>query len=200
MVSIRPTTREDYSSIIDILKRTDHFTAEEIDIADELLNSYFNLSAESGYWTFTAVDERVVGYVCYGPTPLTVGTYDIYWIAVDPEVQGRRIGTELLTFAEWQFVDGGGQPALPASAPHRTVLGLQIVCIHAAAACVLARERALGLGALIVREVLGEGIGGVKRQSVLETMMNFELPGIVIHGSADGAIVDYTPIRIRPRA
>ncbi len=100
MVKIRPTIREDYNSIVNILKRTDHFTAEEIEVADELLNSYFDLSSQSGYWTFTAVDEKVAGYVCYGPTPLTVGTYDIYWIAVDPELQGRRIGTELLTFAE----------------------------------------------------------------------------------------------------
>lgn len=100
LVKIRPTIREDYNSIVNILKRTDHFTAEEIEVADELLNSYFDLSSQSGYWTFTAVDEKVAGYVCYGPTPLTVGTYDIYWIAVDPELQGRRIGTESLTFAE----------------------------------------------------------------------------------------------------
>lgn len=100
MVRIRLTLREDYNSIIDILKRTGHFTGEEIEIADELLNSYFDLSLESGYWTFTAVDEIVAGYVCYGPTPLTTGTYDIYWIAVDPDLQGRKIGTELLAFAE----------------------------------------------------------------------------------------------------
>ncbi len=100
MVRIRPTVRADHAPILDILKRTDYFTEPEVEIADELLNSYFDKSAESGYWTYTAETDRVVGYVCYGPTPLTVGTYDIYWIAVSPEEQGKKIGTELLTFAE----------------------------------------------------------------------------------------------------
>ena len=100
MVKIRPTIREDYDPILDILKRTNNFTAEEIKIADELLNSYFTQSFDSGYWTYTAVDDRVTGYICYGPTPLTHGTYDIYWIAVDPALQAHGIGSELLNFAE----------------------------------------------------------------------------------------------------
>jgi len=100
LVRIRPTIREDYESILDILKRTDYFTAEEIKIADELLGSFFTQSLESGYWTYTAVNDKVVGYICYGPVPLTDGTYDVYWVAVDPALQGQGIGTELLNFAE----------------------------------------------------------------------------------------------------
>jgi len=97
---IRPTVREDYESIMDILKGTNNFTTEEIEIADELLQSYFTRSFASGYWTYTAVNDKVAGYICYGPTPLTDGTYDIYWIAVDPTLQGKGIGSELLNFAE----------------------------------------------------------------------------------------------------
>jgi ribosomal protein S18 acetylase RimI-like enzyme len=100
LVRIRPTIREDYKSILDILEGTDNFTAEEIKIADELLNSYFDHSFESGYWTYTAANNKVAGYICYGPTPLTDGTYDVYWIAVDPDMQGQGIGSELLNFAE----------------------------------------------------------------------------------------------------
>ncbi len=100
MSRISPTVREDQAPILDILKRTDYFTEAEVEIADELLNSYFDESLASGYWTYTAFTDRVAGYVCYGPTPMTEGTYDIYWIAVDPEQQGKKIGTELLSFAE----------------------------------------------------------------------------------------------------
>lgn len=113
MVSIRPTIREDYNSILDILKGTNSFTAEEIKIADELLNSYFDHSSVSGYWTYTAMSrheqaqvgipletDKIAGYICYGPTPLTLGTFDVYWVAVDPALQGHGIGTELLNFAE----------------------------------------------------------------------------------------------------
>ena len=44
---------------------------------------------------FTASDE-LVGYACYGPTPGTDHTYDLYWIAVDPAAQGTGTGTLLL--------------------------------------------------------------------------------------------------------
>jgi ribosomal protein S18 acetylase RimI-like enzyme len=100
LVRIRPTIQEDYNSILEILRETNNFTAEEIKVADELLNSYFTHSLESGYWTYTAVNNKVAGYICYGPTPLTDGTYDVYWIAVDPTLQGQGIGTELMDFAE----------------------------------------------------------------------------------------------------
>ncbi len=69
-------------------------------VADELLGIYFEQSFESGYWTYTAAEDKVLGYICYGPTPMTQGTFDIYWIAVDPEMQRRHIGSELLEFAE----------------------------------------------------------------------------------------------------
>ena len=100
MLKIRPTIRADYQFILNILTRTGNFTPDEIKIADELLNSYFTQSVESGYWTYTAVDEKIAGYICYGPTPLTTGTFDVYWIAVDPVLQGKGIGSEMLSFAE----------------------------------------------------------------------------------------------------
>ncbi len=44
----------------------------------------------------TTDERRLVGYVCFGTTPLTTGTYDLYWIAVDPTLHGRGIGSALL--------------------------------------------------------------------------------------------------------
>ena len=40
--------------------------------------------------------ETVTGYACFGAHALTVGAYDIYWIAVDPDFQKRGIGQALL--------------------------------------------------------------------------------------------------------
>ncbi len=42
------------------------------------------------------VDGRLAGWICWGPTPCTVGTFDLYWMAVDPTLQGAGIGTALL--------------------------------------------------------------------------------------------------------
>jgi ribosomal protein S18 acetylase RimI-like enzyme len=41
-----------------------------------------------------------VGYACYGPTPGTDGTFDLYWIAVHPSAQGRGDGSRLLAEVE----------------------------------------------------------------------------------------------------
>lgn len=49
---------------------------------------YVGLVAEEG--------SRVVGVIAYGETPMTDGTYDLYWIASDPEWRRQGIGAALL--------------------------------------------------------------------------------------------------------
>ncbi len=41
-----------------------------------------------------------MGYVCYGPTPMTAGTFDLYWIASDPLVRGQGVGAALVSAME----------------------------------------------------------------------------------------------------
>jgi ribosomal protein S18 acetylase RimI-like enzyme len=45
-------------------------------------------------------DGKLVGYVCYGPTPMTEGTHDLYWIASDPTVRGQGVGASLISGME----------------------------------------------------------------------------------------------------
>ncbi|WP_052519077.1 GNAT family N-acetyltransferase [Archangium violaceum] len=45
-------------------------------------------------------DGTLVGYICYGPTPMTEGTYDLYWIASDPAVRGQGVGASLISGME----------------------------------------------------------------------------------------------------
>ena len=46
------------------------------------------------------VEGRLVGWICWGPTPCTLGTYDLYWMAVDPAAQRVGVGTALLAEME----------------------------------------------------------------------------------------------------
>ncbi len=46
------------------------------------------------------VDGHIGGWICWGPTPCTIGTYDLYWMAVDPALQGAGIGTALIAEME----------------------------------------------------------------------------------------------------
>ncbi|MBN1974857.1 MAG: GNAT family N-acetyltransferase [Sedimentisphaerales bacterium] len=59
-----------------------------------------------------ARDATVVGWVCFGATPCTLGTFDIYWIAVDPSLQRQGVGKFMLDFAEQEITKQGGRLAV----------------------------------------------------------------------------------------
>ena len=54
-------------------------------------------------------DDRLIGYVCFGPTPATDGTFDLYWLAVDPAAQGRGAGRALVKSVEQELARRGGR-------------------------------------------------------------------------------------------
>ena len=51
----------------------------------------------------------VAGYACFGATPLTQGTYDLYWIAVDPKLHGAGVGRALMRATEDAVRAEGGR-------------------------------------------------------------------------------------------
>ena len=58
---------------------------------------------------FDDSDDRLLGYVCFGATPATDRTYDLYWLAVDPAAQGRGVGTALVRAVEEKLLDRGAR-------------------------------------------------------------------------------------------
>jgi D-alanine-D-alanine ligase len=78
---------------------------------EELWNVYRDRGTNGDYvfLVYRDDDGRAVGYVCFGPHALTQGTYDLYWIAVDPIAQGRGVGHALLARAESEVQACGGR-------------------------------------------------------------------------------------------
>ncbi|MCI0569837.1 MAG: GNAT family N-acetyltransferase [Myxococcaceae bacterium] len=54
-------------------------------------------------------DGELLGYICYGPTPMTQGTYDLYWIASAPEARGQGVGARLVAEMEADLRAQGGR-------------------------------------------------------------------------------------------
>ena len=99
---IRKLLNTDRNLIEKILIDTNNFNSDEIKIAMELIDVYINDPEQKDYEIFVDVDgdNNITGYVCIGPRPLTVGTYDLYWIAVNPNVQSKGIGSKLIQYIE----------------------------------------------------------------------------------------------------
>jgi D-alanine-D-alanine ligase len=98
------------------------FSASEIDIAVELVEERLKrgLAASGYHFLFAegAAGLPVLGYACYGPIPLTRSSWDLYWIAVARDGQGRGVGQRLLGEVERRaaaqgarqiFIDASGR-------------------------------------------------------------------------------------------
>jgi GNAT superfamily N-acetyltransferase len=100
----------DKPALMVLLRSTPEFKPDEVVVAEEVIDSYLADPAGSGYNTLVAQDGTAIkGYICYGPAPLTEGTWDIYWIAVAAEEQGKDVGGVLLAYAEAKIKEASGR-------------------------------------------------------------------------------------------
>ena len=103
--SLRPVGRAQRARLERLTAATGLFRPDEVAIAVELLDAA--LGGDEEYRFLGAYDgEHLVGYACWGPTPGTTGTYDLYWIVVDPARQGQGVGTQLLQAVERDLMTG----------------------------------------------------------------------------------------------
>lgn len=102
----------DRSAVREIVDSTGFFSAAEVDVAEELVAERLAKGDGSGYFFVfaDAADKGAVGYACYGPTPCTVSTFDLYWVAVHESMRGKGLGKALLAEVEERLkVLGGGK-------------------------------------------------------------------------------------------
>ena len=100
---IRKLKKKDRKALKRILIDTNHFNDDEVGVAMELIDVCLNNKKQKDYIVQVYVtddNELTAGYICYGKRPLTDSTYDLYWIAVDPEIHGKGIGKQLVKYME----------------------------------------------------------------------------------------------------
>jgi ribosomal protein S18 acetylase RimI-like enzyme len=93
-----------------ILRTTGVFREDEILVALEVLDSFLAHPGQdyTAVGAFTPGGE-LLGFTIVGPTPCTLGTWDLYWIAVSPEAQGLGVGTVLLKEVEGRLTQSSAR-------------------------------------------------------------------------------------------
>ncbi|MCX6357891.1 MAG: N-acetyltransferase [Candidatus Aureabacteria bacterium] len=103
MASIRRLEARDRAAVEGMLHRASEFRPDEVACAMELVDDTIRRGhRESDYVALCAElpGTGVVGFLCYGKTPLTQATYDLYWIVTDIAHRGRGVGKQLLCHLE----------------------------------------------------------------------------------------------------
>lgn len=94
-ISLRPPSPDDRDEVRALLAATGVFRPEELDVALEVFDGCVN---GLGYLGAVAVGAgRVVGVALWGPSPMTEGTFDLYWLASHPEAHGSGAAGALLS-------------------------------------------------------------------------------------------------------
>ncbi len=101
---------EDAERVRRLVDITGFFHPEEVAVARELVEERLAKGEASGYHFILAEHfGRLAGYACFGPIPCTDASYDLYWIAVHPDFQGRGLGRRLLAESERRIKAAGGR-------------------------------------------------------------------------------------------
>lgn len=108
---LRPLRSDDRPFLLEILETTSEFTPAEVACAMELIDLAITHPERDEYRCLIASDERdrPLGYCCYGPTPMTEQTWDLYWIATKSGVRGMGVGRALMGRLEADVLDHGGR-------------------------------------------------------------------------------------------
>jgi ribosomal protein S18 acetylase RimI-like enzyme len=96
--------------IISIANKISQFSVEDRHCISELWDESLSSKTDPERYHFLVAEkeEKIVGFACYGHRPLTQGTYDFYWLGVDPAFQHQGIGHGLMNAVEDEIKAAGG--------------------------------------------------------------------------------------------
>jgi ribosomal protein S18 acetylase RimI-like enzyme len=93
--------QSDVSDLKEILESSGFFYDSEVEIAQELAQENLEKGEEkSGYiFNIVEIDEKPVGFTCYGKIPGTADSFDLYWIAIHQSQRRKGLGKILMNMA-----------------------------------------------------------------------------------------------------
>lgn len=109
-IECRPLEPGRRPEVADIVAAAGVFRSDELDVALEVFDAFCEAPGGDyhGLGAFDA-SNGLAGFALYGPTPCTLGTWDVYWIVVRPDAQGHGVGRAVLARVEGEMRRLGGR-------------------------------------------------------------------------------------------
>jgi ribosomal protein S18 acetylase RimI-like enzyme len=108
--NIRRLELGDRGGIERALRSDGTFNEDEVSVALELVDDAL-LDPTSEYQVRVGLSEEgeVAGYICFGPTPMTAATYDLYWVVTHVAARGHGLAAALIQTMEAQIRSHGAR-------------------------------------------------------------------------------------------
>lgn len=104
---IRPITPQDTNAVMTLADASGLFTPHELEALSEVLADYLSGDPHRNHVWVAADDNGLVGTAYYVPESLADGVWNLLFIAVRPDLQGRGRGAALLRHVEQALTEGG---------------------------------------------------------------------------------------------
>lgn len=100
----------DEASVLKLAQRIENFLPGDVECIMQLWHDYLYGGEDPDRYHFLVDREngKTLGFACYGHRPLTQGAYDFYWLATDPDLRGKGIGSRLMKRVEEEIGKLGG--------------------------------------------------------------------------------------------
>ncbi len=97
MNQIRSITQSDLPDLKKVLDSIELFPSEML---DEMISDNFNNAETEEIWFTATENDTPIAIGFCAPEQLTEGTYNLYAIGVKSDMQGKGIGSEMMTYLE----------------------------------------------------------------------------------------------------
>jgi ribosomal protein S18 acetylase RimI-like enzyme len=106
MLKIRKITKNDLQKLKEIIDSNELFPS---DLLDEMSNDFFNNEWSLDVWLTAEIEDNPIAVVYFAPERMTVGTYNLYLIAIQKEFQGKGFGKEIMIVVEQYLKELNGR-------------------------------------------------------------------------------------------
>ncbi len=97
--NIRPAQPADKSALLDLAVATGLFQSNELGELEGMLDEFFAGNLEDHFW-IADDDDGIKAAAYYAPEMMTSGTWNLYFIGVLPNQQGKGRGEKILKYVE----------------------------------------------------------------------------------------------------